>query len=126
MNAPSPRWLRLLTLLIGVNMFAGGIAKLAGLAIIVELFHAHGLPYWFLMLVGTFEMLGGALLLVPKTSPMGGIIIATIMVGAIWTHLAYLEFIGALPPGLYAVACLTITWKRMDEPLAALGYRRAT
>ncbi len=125
MTATLPRWLKWLTVVVGVIFVASGVAHL-GLTLFADLFQTYGLPYWFLLLVGSFLTLGGALLLVPGTAPVGGLIIGTIMVGAVWTHLAHLEFVQAVGPVLYLLACLTIIWRRKDETLALLGYRRAS
>lgn len=51
-----------------------------------------GLPGWFCVLVGTFEMIGGLLLAFPPTSPAGSFVLSTIMVGALWAHLAHREW----------------------------------
>ena len=56
---------------LGVVMIAGGTAKLAGEAHQVAGFVSWGLPPWFRALVGTFEVVGGLLLLLPPTTPIG-------------------------------------------------------
>ena len=57
-----PRIWRGVSVLLGVAMIAGGTAKLVGPAPIVESFVKWGLPDWFRVLVGTFELIGGVLL----------------------------------------------------------------
>jgi uncharacterized membrane protein YphA (DoxX/SURF4 family) len=44
-------------------------------------------PAWFRVLIGCFEIVAAALLLIPRTAPQGAAIIATVMLGAMGTHL---------------------------------------
>jgi putative oxidoreductase len=76
----------------------GGINKLFGLQEeMVRNFHALGVGVWFRELVGALELGGGALLLTPRLSGVGALILAAVMVGAIFTHL-YLQ-----PPAFLAI-----------------------
>ena len=58
-----------LAILLGVVMIGGGAMKLAAVPSQVTAFTLWGLPAWFRALVGTFEILGGALLVVSATRP---------------------------------------------------------
>jgi putative oxidoreductase len=87
----------ILAMLLGLVMIGGGLSKLAGEAHQVAMFKLVGLPRWFLVLVGTFEVVGGILLLVPAMTPIGSLILATIMVGAIWTHVAQADWVSVGP-----------------------------
>ena len=42
---------------------------------------------WLLPLVGTFEILGGLLIIIPKTRALGALIIFPVMVGILLTHI---------------------------------------
>jgi uncharacterized membrane protein YphA (DoxX/SURF4 family) len=78
--------------ILGLAMVGSGAAKLAGQSTQVTAFVALGLPVWFRALVGTFEVLGGVLVIVPMTAPVGSLIISTILVGAFWAHAAHDEW----------------------------------
>jgi uncharacterized membrane protein YphA (DoxX/SURF4 family) len=110
-----------MSILLGVAMIAGGTAKLVGVASIVDSFVKWGLPDWFRVLVGTFELIGGVLLALPATIPIGGVILATIMVGALWTHAANGEWSQTLPSGVLLVLFLTILTRTRTRAIQLLG-----
>ncbi|HKF65408.1 MAG TPA: DoxX family protein, partial [Vicinamibacterales bacterium] len=62
-----------LAALLGLAMIAGGSLKVVGESHQIAAFAAWGLPSWFRTLVGTFEVLGGILLTVPATTPVGSL-----------------------------------------------------
>src|SRR6266480_6840567 len=64
-----------------------GFLKLSGNAQLVGLFQAIGLGQWFRYLTGSLEVLGAVLLLVPRTSGLGALLLAGVMLGAVATHL---------------------------------------
>jgi uncharacterized membrane protein YphA (DoxX/SURF4 family) len=82
------RTVAILAALLGVLMIGGGVMKLAGQSVQVAAFAALELPAWFRALVGTFEVIGGTLLAIPPSRPVGSLILSTIMVGALWAHTA--------------------------------------
>ena len=116
-----PRIWRAISILLGVAMIAGGTAKLVGVASIVDSFVKWRLPDWFRVLVGTFELIGGVLLALPATIPIGGVILATIMVGALWTHAANGEWSQTLPSGVLLVLFLTILTRTRTRAIQLLG-----
>jgi putative oxidoreductase len=113
-------WTAMSTVL-GIVMIGSGAAKLVGPASIVESFAKWGLPSWFRILVGTFEVIGGALLALPATIPIGGVILATIMVGALWTHVANGELTHTVPSGIVLTLLLTILAKARPRAIHLLG-----
>jgi putative oxidoreductase len=86
------RTVAILAALLGVLMIGGGVMKLAGQSVQVAAFTALELPAWFRALVGTFEVIGGTLLAIPASRPVGSLILSTIMVGALWAHAATAEW----------------------------------
>jgi uncharacterized membrane protein YphA (DoxX/SURF4 family) len=52
-------------------------------------FASWGFPVWFRLLVGGIEVLGGVLLLVPRTAIYAAAALAIIMLGAMGTHIAH-------------------------------------
>jgi len=97
-----------LAMLLGVVMIGGGAVKVAGVPSQVEAFAGWGLPAWFRALVGTFEILGGILLIVSATRPAGSLILSTIMVGALWAHAANGEWPHLVPVAILLSFFLTI------------------
>jgi putative oxidoreductase len=107
--------------LLGVVMVGGGLSKLAGESHQVAMFNLVGLPKWFLLLVGTFEVVGGVLLLIPAMTPVGSLILATIMVGAIWTHVAQADWVGVGPVTVLLALFLWIFSRNRGRALRLLG-----
>ncbi len=112
---------RVLPRLIGVAMIVGGLMKLARAASQTASFAAWGLPPWFRDLVGTFEVLGGVLVLIPATIPLGTMVLATIMVGALWTHAAHREWLHLVPAAALLALLATIFRHSRARALRLLG-----
>jgi uncharacterized membrane protein YphA (DoxX/SURF4 family) len=108
MAKSSSRTLSVVATGLGLMMAVSGLTKLAGESHQVAMFAMVGLPNWFLALVGTFEVIGGILLLVPAATPIGSLILSTIMVGALWAHAAQGEWIKLLPVSVLLLLLLAI------------------
>jgi putative oxidoreductase len=65
-------------------------SKLAAAPAMVEMFAKLGAGQWFRYLTGALEVIGAVALLVPRAAFYGAVLLATVMVGAIVTHLAVL------------------------------------
>lgn len=72
--------------LAGMILFAG-YSKLTADPLMVAMFEAIGVGQWFRLLTGALEVLGAVLLLLPRFSGSGALLLAAIMVGAVMTHL---------------------------------------
>jgi uncharacterized membrane protein YphA (DoxX/SURF4 family) len=107
--------------LLGVAMIGGGVAKLAGQAAQVEQFATWGLPVWFRALVGTFEVIGGILLIVPITTPVGSLVLSTIMVGAAWGHVVHHDWLHLVPSLVLLTLFLTIFRRNRARAVQLLG-----
>jgi uncharacterized membrane protein YphA (DoxX/SURF4 family) len=110
-----------LAVLLGVAMIGGGAMKLGGQSAQVAAFGAMGLPAWFRVLVGTFEGLGGLLVIAPATTPAGSLILSTILVGALWAHAAQGEWAHAIPVVVLLTLFLTIFRLNRGRAVALLG-----
>ena len=101
-----------------------GFLKLSGNAQLVGLFEAIGLGQWFRYLTGTLEVAGAFLLLIPRTSGLGSLMLAGVMVGAIVTHLF---IVGGSP--LAAIILLVVTgvvaWGRRGRTMNLLTGARS-
>src|SRR5882724_1388772 len=96
-----------------------GFLKLSGNAQLVGLFEAIGLGQGFGYLTGTLEVAGAFLLLIPRTSGLGALMLAGVMVGAVATHLF---IVGGSP--LMAIILLVATgvvaWGRRQRTMDLL------
>ena len=100
-----------------------GFLKLSGAAQLVGLFEAIGLGQWFRYLTGTLEVVGAILLLIPRTSGLGALLLVGVMAGAVMTHVF---IVGGSP--LMAIVLLVVTgivaWGRRLRTLNLLGQQR--
>ena len=101
-----------------------GFLKLSGNAQLVGLFQAIGLGQWFRYLTGSLEVAGAILLLIPRTSGLGALLLAGVMTGAVVTHVF---IVGGSP--LMAIVLFVVTgvvaWGRRQRTMDLLtGLRR--
>jgi putative oxidoreductase len=86
---------RLITLwilsgLVALTFLAASGAKLAGAAVMVEMFNKVGLGQWFRYFTGLLEGAGAIGLLMPRYAFYAAVLLAVVMVGAIVAHVAVL------------------------------------
>ena len=97
-----------------------GFLKLSGEAQLVGLFKAIGLGQWFRYLTGTLEVAGAILLLIPRLTGLGALMLFGVMAGAVVTHLF---IVGGSP--LMAIILLVVTgivaWGRRRRTMNLLG-----
>ena len=100
-----------------------GFLKLKGDPQLVGLFKAIGLGQWFRYLTGTLEVAGAVLLLIPRTSGLGALLLVAVMVGAVVTHVV---IVGGSP--LMAIILLVVTsivaWGRRHRTMNLLAQQR--
>ena len=96
-----------------------GFLKLSGNAQLVGLFEAIGVGQWFRYLTGALEVAGAILLLLPRTSGLGALMLVGVMAGAVMTHVF---IVGGSP--LMAIILLVITgvvaWGRRQRTMNLL------
>jgi putative oxidoreductase len=95
-------------------------AKLLGKPEMVALFETIGVGQWFRYVTGILELSGAVLLLIPKTRSAAAVLLATVMVGAIATHLFILHNAPTAPLVLLGVTSF-IAWGRRGELASLLG-----
>jgi uncharacterized membrane protein YphA (DoxX/SURF4 family) len=97
-----------------------GFGKLTGDPQMVGMFDAIGLGQWFRYLTGSLEVLGAILLLIPRLSGLGALLLVGVMLGAVATHLF---IIGGSP--LIAIILLIVTgiiaWGRRQRTMNLLA-----
>src|SRR6266404_6237206 len=100
-----------------------GFLKLSGNAQLVGLFQAIGLGQWFRYLTGSLEVAGAILLLIPRTSGLGAIMLAGVMACAVMTHLF---IVGGSPLGAIILLVVTaiVAWGRRQRTKTLLAELR--
>ena len=76
--------------LLALAFIAAGGGKLAGTAVMVDLFAKVGLGQWFRYFTGLLEVAGGIGLLFPRYAFYAAILLAIVMVGAVVAHVTVL------------------------------------
>ncbi|CAN7554390.1 DoxX family protein [Bosea sp. LjRoot9] len=120
-----PRWRRIglwsLKVLLAAVFLAAGVAKLAGVPMMVENFEHLGLGQWFRYVTGTLEVIGAVVILLPAFAAFGGVLLAAIMVGATLAHLFAIP--GSRIPAivLFALSALVVLAHR--DQLESLARR---
>ena len=101
-----------------------GCLKLSGNAPLVGLFEAIGLGQWFRYLTGTLEVAGAFLLLLPRTSGLGALMLAGVMTGAVVTHVF---IVGGSPLGAIILLVVTgvVAWGRRQRTMNLLTGLRS-
>jgi putative oxidoreductase len=102
-----------------IFLFAA-IPKLTGNPQAIEGFGKIGLGQWFRYFTGALEVTGALLLLIPKLSGVGGLLLACVMVGAVLTHLFVLGGNPALAIVLLVVTII-IAWGRRERTMSLIG-----
>jgi hypothetical protein len=98
----------------------GGFAKLSGAPEMIGLFEVIGVGQWFRYVTGGIEVLGAVLLLVPALAGVGALLLAGVMLGAVFTHLIVIGGAPVLPIVLLAVLAF-VAYARRDRTLRLLG-----
>jgi len=102
-----------------------GFLKLSGNVQLVGLFEAIGLGQWFRYLTGTLEVAGAFLLLIPRTSGLGALMLAGVMVGAVVTHV-FIVGGSPLPAIILLVVTGIVAWGRRQRTMNLLTGLRQT
>ena len=86
-------------------------------------FDAVGLGQWFRYVKGALEIIGAILLLVPKTTGFGALLLAAVCGGAFFAQLFALhgDIVHTI---VMAIILLAIAWTERDRMLGALGILR--
>ena len=100
-----------------------GFFKLSGDPQLVGLFEAIGLGQWFRYLTGALEVAGAFLLLIPRTSGLGALMLAGVMVGAVVTHL-FIVGGSPLPAIILLIVTGVVAWGRRQRTMNLLAEIR--
>jgi uncharacterized membrane protein YphA (DoxX/SURF4 family) len=100
-----------------------GFFKLSGDPQMVGLFDAIGLGQWFRYLTGSLEVLGAVLLLIPRLSGLGALLLVGTMLGAVATHL-FVVGGSPLPAIILLVVTGVVAWGRRQRTMNILAGLR--
>lgn len=103
-----------LQVLVAAFLFFSAVMKLTGAEEMVALFDAIGVGQWFRYVTGSIQIIGTVLLVVPRLAPLGALVLASTMGGAVLTHLFVIGGSALVPLVLFA-ALLGIAWARRGQ-----------
>jgi putative oxidoreductase len=98
-------------ILTALAFLAAGGSKLSGAPAMVGMFEKIGFGQWFRYVIGSLEVVGALLLLLPRTAAIGAWVLATVMIGAIGTHLLMIGG-SPIPAVVLLVLAITVGWNR--------------
>ena len=100
-----------------------GFLKLSGNEQMVGLFEKIGVGQWFRYLTGALEVAGAILLLLPRTSGLGALMLGGVMAGAVMTHVF---IVGGSPLGAIILLVVTglVAWGRHQGTMNLLAEIR--
>lgn len=111
----------LLQILLAVAFLGAGFSKLSGAPPMVTLFENIGMGQWFRYVTGALEIVGAILLLIPRLSGVGALLLTGVMLGAVGSHFVF-PIGGSLVPALVLLLLSAIVaWGRRDRTLRLLG-----
>ena len=100
-----------------------GFFKLSGDPQMVGLFDAIGLGKWFRYATGSLEVLGAVLLLIPRLSGLGALLLVGVMLGAVATHL-FVVGGSPLPAIILLIVTGVVAWGRRKRTMNILAGLR--
>src|SRR5437763_7994256 len=100
-----------------------GFLKLSADPQMVGLFDAIGLGQWFRYVTGSLEVLGAIMLLVPRLSGLGALLLVGVMLGAVPTHL-FVVGGNPLPAIVLLIVTGVVAWGRRERTLNIVAGRR--
>ncbi|MEO5731475.1 MAG: DoxX family protein [Byssovorax sp.] len=107
--------------LIALAMIGAGGSKLTGSEEQIKNFAMLGYPAWFLYVTGIIEVVGGILLLIPRTAVFGVLLLGATMVGAVVSLLRIGDVAHAPFPLMFLLVIALIGWLRIDSFRKLLG-----
>ncbi|MFJ7076902.1 DoxX family protein [Streptomyces sp. NPDC098781] len=108
-------------ILAGVFVMAGA-SKLAGAQDMVKIFQDVGAGQWLRYVTGSLELVGAVLLVVPRLSALGGLVLTGVMTGAFLTCLFVIDE-SPVPAAVLLVLAAVVMWNRRERTLGIVGQR---
>lgn len=93
----------------------------------IRIFERIGFGQWFRHATGVVEILGGVLLVLPRTKIVGAVLLGAAMIGAIITHFTVMHDAAlSIIPLALLVAVIGVAVRIPDEPLENRKKKRRT
>lgn len=103
----------ILQISLGIMFVMAGGLKLMGGSDMVTLFDNIGFGQWFRYVTGILEIVAAVLIIIPALSAIGALLLSTIMLGAVLTHLLLIG--GSITmPIAYLIFSLIVVWNRRN------------
>jgi putative oxidoreductase len=103
-----------LKILAGLAFAAAGLAKLAGVEMMVGTFEAIGIGQWFRYLTGVIEVVSAILLFIPGKQAYGAGLLVCTMIGAVLAHLFILGP-SPFPAAVLGIVSAIILYAHRDQ-----------
>jgi putative oxidoreductase len=100
--------------LVSAAFLAAGLAKLAGVEMMVGTFEAIGVGQWFRYVTGLIEVGSVVMLWLPGLQFIGAALLVCTMIGAVLVHLLLLGP-SALPAVVLGVLSAYLAWNSRDQ-----------
>lgn len=104
----------IMQILAALMFVSAGTMKLGGDPLMIAVFDQVGIGQWFRFFTGGLEVASALLLVIPRTSWIGGLLLAFTMAGAVLSHIFILGGSSLIPVGLLLITA-TIAWKRRPQ-----------
>jgi putative oxidoreductase len=101
--------------LVTLAFVAAGLAKLAGVEMMVGTFEAIGVGQWFRYLTGLIEVVAAILLWVPGLQLIGAGLLFCTMIGAVLAHLLILGIASGVPALVLGGLTAYLTWTYRNQ-----------
>jgi putative oxidoreductase len=108
--------------LLAFQFAGGGLMKLGGAPVMVDMFDTIGIGQWFRFVVGTLEIAGAIGLLIPRIAGLAALGLSGLMAGAIATNLLILKADSGFAIALL-VMCALVVWGRLPQIRQLLALR---
>ncbi|MFJ7946896.1 DoxX family protein [Streptomyces sp. NPDC096354] len=109
-----------LQVILAVLFVMVGASKMAGAQDMVKLFQDVGVGQWLRYATGSLELAGAVLLLVPRLSALGGLILTGVMTGAVLTCLFAIDQ-NPVPAAVLLILAAVVMWNRRELTLGIVG-----
>jgi uncharacterized membrane protein YphA (DoxX/SURF4 family) len=103
-----------LQIVLAPQFLFGGVLKLAGVPVMVELFEQIGAGQWLRYFVGAAEVAGAIGLLIPLLSGLAALGLGALMAGATLVNVFAIDQSPAMPLAFLVVAAF-LTWARRAQ-----------
>ena len=110
--------IKILTTFLSILFLASGVAKVLGLEFETEAFQRWEYPTWFMYMIGFLEVSGAVALMIPKLATLAALALSGVMVGAVFTHLIYAEWVMLLVASIILGLAIWRTYSGRADLLA--------